>query len=135
MSFFFSDEDVFKKETLVFCRYLVGEDATETVIKLYSSANNKLDLQLTSREKMQLIYLLESPWMLPFIDAALAIVHPQGAIRKKLYLMFCITESIPEYSRHFLPRAQSKTYIFSALARICLSGIRIPVGLILLLWI
>ncbi len=135
MSFFSTDEEIIKQEAKVFCKYIVGEEATDQTIQLYVSANNKLGIEVTPKERRQIAYLIDNPRMVAWIDAALAMVHPDGGIRKKIYLMFCITESIPAYSRYFLPSSYPKKHIFSAILRILLSGFRLLVGLILLLWI
>lgn len=135
MSFFSTDEELIKQEAQVFCKYLIGVEATEQTIQLYISANSKLGIEVTPKERRQINYLLDNPRVIPWIDAALALMQPEGGIRKKLYIMFCITESIPTYSRFFLPQEHAKKFVFSAVFRILISLFRMPVGLILMLWI
>jgi hypothetical protein len=135
MDNFSGEKEILKKEAKAFCIYLVGADATEQAIDLYASANNKLDIRLNEREQKRLKFLLRNTVMIPSADAALALIYPQGGIRKKIYVMFSIVESIPAYSRYFLPQTESKGFIFSAFFRIILAGIKVITGLILLLWI
>jgi hypothetical protein len=129
------EEEVLKEEAKVFCKYIVGEPATDQAMQLYVDANSKLQILVTPKERRQINLLMDYKGMLPFADAALAVVNPNGGIRRKLYIMFCITESIPEFSKYFLPKHQSKSRIFYFIYKIIASGMRLLAGLLLLLWI
>jgi hypothetical protein len=128
-------EEILKKEANVFCNYLLGEGANGQTVQLYIAANNKLAIELNAKEQRRLTYLLKFPVLIPSVDAALAIVSPGSGIRKKLYILFCIAESIPGYSHYFLPEKSPGIIIVSVLYRMFLAGVRLLFGLILLLWI
>ena len=46
-------------------------------------------------------------WLIPFFDGALVFLRPHADLRRRIYIMFAILESTPEYSREFLPTKTS----------------------------
>ncbi len=135
MNYNYTGEEVLKEEAKFFCKYIMGEEANEQTIQLYIAANTKLKIEVTPRERRQINHLIDNPGLLPWVDSALAISYPKGGIRRKLFVMFSITESIPAFSSGFLPQARTKKYIYSAVSRLLIALCRIPVGLVILTWI
>ncbi len=110
-----TNELLWKKEAAVFSRYLIGKNANEQCINLYIEAQQKLAIPITPREQQKLNFILRFPLFVGCIDGALAIVNPEHPIRKKVYVMFSVLESSPDFHTSFLPQQRSSTYLFKIL--------------------
>lgn len=99
-------------------RYLVGRPASNKVKKLYEFA---IKQGITSAEENDKIlrYWIKHPWSLELLDSGLAITNGNAELRRRIYVMFAILESFPEYSKFFLAR---KAFILSP--AILITGIR-----------
>ena len=106
------NESLWKKEAEVFSHYLIGKNASEQCVHLYMQAQQKLSIPITPREQKKLTFILRFPFFMSWIDGALAIVNPEHPIRKKLYVMFSILESSPDFHNSFLPQQRSGSYLF-----------------------
>lgn len=102
------DNSVLTHEAKIFTRYLIGEEANARAIGLYISANQTLDVKLNAKEQKRLNYLLKHPGSIGMVDGALAFINPKSAVRMKIYVMFAVLESCPEYHHHFLPKPGSE---------------------------
>ena len=48
-------------------------------------------------------FCLAHPWSIPFLDAGCALLRPDAALRKKIYIMAAILEASTQYTDKFLP--------------------------------
>jgi hypothetical protein len=128
------DEALLTKEAQTFTRYLIGKEADEQTIQLYISAHKKLDIGITEKEARRIKFLLGTPSFIGMADSALALSNSESGIRKKIYILFSILESRPEFAKYFLPKEQ-KMPVLSIIG----SGVRASWnalwGTILLIWI
>lgn len=129
------DELLWKKEAEVFSRYIIGREPDEQSVNLYIKAQQKLDIAISPRQASKLKFTLRHPSTLPAIDGALAIVNPEHAIRRKLYLMFSILESSPAFYDKFLPRQRPGSYIMTIIWAGTRAVLTTFYGFILLPWI
>jgi len=121
------------KEAKVFTHYLIGEDADNLTINLYTKAHNKLDVHLTEEENKQLDFILRHPGTIGMVDGALALKNPENSLRKKIYILFAILESNPKYTKYFMPT--NKTTLFSVIFSGIKAACNALMGFILLPWI
>ena len=108
-----------EKEATLFCRYLIKQTPTDFVKELYARALDQ-QVALNDSDKKILKFALDHTWSLRFLDAGAAIIKPQSELRKRLYIMFAILESSPNYVDCFLTIDRSVFYLF----KIIFSGIR-----------
>jgi hypothetical protein len=104
----------YRKEALVFGRYLLGEEPSAQAIDLYVQAMEKLNILVAGSDERLLRMVLNFPWMLEFADAGLALVKPSSVIRRKLLIMLAILETLPQYTSLFFPERTSFLNIFFA---------------------
>lgn len=110
-----------RSEGEILARYVLsGRTPTPQVLHLYEQALQHRPIALTSRELRLQETALKYPFLLPYIDAALALGRSQHPLRRKIIYVTAIIEVQPDYAHLFLPRQRSKTYIFIAV----LHGIR-----------
>lgn len=48
-------------------------------------------------------FCLAHPWSLPFLDAGCALIRPEAALRRKIYIMAAVLEASTQYTDKFLP--------------------------------
>jgi len=65
------------------------------------------------------------------IDSGLALIKPHSEVRRRLYLMFAILESTPEYWKYFIPVRRSGWYIITIIGVGLRSVLRAIFGVIL----
>jgi len=109
-----------EKEARLFCRYLIKKTPSDFATILYSKAieDNSIEVNDTDRKILQ--FAIDHPWSLRLLDSGAAIAMPQSELRRRLYTMFAILESTPEYADSFLTVDRSVFY----LATIFFSGLR-----------
>ena len=129
------EEPFWAKEASVFTRYLIGEEPNEKVVALYIEAQKKLKISLSRREAAQLKFVLLFPRSVAMIDGALAILRPDYAVRKKIYTMFCILESSPDYHKYFLPQERNGSYLRTVILRGIRAVLNTIAGFLLVPWI
>ena|SRR5690349_797067 len=93
-------------------RYLVGEPASANVIALYHRITQNFPEILSSKDRKLWNTCLHHPWLLPHIDAWLGFRAPNHPIRRKLFVMLCVLEMQPDYSKFFLPSHYSFLHLF-----------------------
>ena len=124
-----------KKEVSIIFEYLQGNAVFNPLVnKLYSAAIDKPSNTISARDAKLLNMVQHHPWTLKFIDSGLAIIYPSSEVRRRVFIMISILESMPEYSEDFLPKERSIWYvaavsysIFSALVKALLGSIIILV--------
>jgi len=85
-------------------KYLTGLPVTNT--KIYEIYAATLNENIVPTEKLTRI-AFKHTWLIPFFDGALVFLHPHADLRRRIYVMFAILESTPEYSDGFLPAKTS----------------------------
>jgi hypothetical protein len=97
----YSDADL-ELEARIFGKYLIGKEISETVIPLYKKAHVKSHFKFYDDDSRILKFLLKYPSLAGIIDGGLALHNRDSVIRKKIFYMLAILETVPEYSEHFL---------------------------------
>jgi hypothetical protein len=100
-------------EARIFTKYLIAEDANEKVLFLYRDLHNKVHFEFDEKESKMYFFLLKHPAFLGIIDGGLALHDKNSIIRKKLFYLLAILETIPEYSNHYMiHEASLKDFLF-----------------------
>jgi hypothetical protein len=116
-------------EAAVFARYVVNRDITPAARDLYGRAKQKLGYDNEDRTTS---FAIEHPWSIPALDGALALLNPDGLLRKRLLLMAAILETQPEYCDAFLPRDRSRWEAFGIAYAIVRAALQAALGFVLL---
>lgn len=105
-------------EGRVLARYLLStSEVSPAVIERYGAGCAILfDVPMGSEARV-LSFLARRPWSLPYLDAAAGLIAPDSLLRKKLFLMLAILETLPENALAFTPRPASRTRVILRLAR------------------
>lgn len=102
-----------EREAEIFGRYLIGEEISETAIRLYLEAHKTNSFVLDEKETRLLRLIYRHPGLTGVIDGGFALQKKDSTIRKKVFFMLAILETFPEYSRHYLfPQPASVKNIF-----------------------
>lgn len=120
------------KEVSVFCRYLSGKKATPTVALLYAEAIQKRFIPLTKKDERILNFLLNKPFFIGCVDGAMAFFAKDSAVRKRIFIMLAVLETLPEYAAGFLSRKHSFWYLFAIGARAFRAVYRLIFGFVIL---
>jgi hypothetical protein len=93
-------------------RYLLGRDINKTAIFLYSSAHSILEFEIDENDMKILDFIIKYPYLTGFVDGGLALHKKDSVIRKKIFYMLAILETVPEYSQYFLsPRFSARSIL------------------------
>ena len=103
--------EAFERRTLeiearVLGRCLVGRIPSQALIDRYCEANCELGSESAARSEAALLqFVRKHPWSASFLDAACALLRPDGALRTKMLMMAAVLETSTECAEEFLPRA------------------------------
>jgi hypothetical protein len=122
------------REAELLCRYLVSQSLTRDAALLYARATELHPVHFSPAEERIWSQCMKHPSLIPFVDAALALKKNQGGIRRKVFLMFAVVESLPEYSGSFLPVSRKPPYVIRLFLRGVAAVLKSITGQ-LLLWI
>ena len=89
-------DQVLDRECTVFCRYLIGQEASEYVKKKYRAAHHAGSLRHTGECRADAFLVKVAsvgPWSTKLIDAYTRVFRPFSTVRKKLVLMLALLES------------------------------------------
>jgi len=100
------------KEAHLIGTYLLNKNLDEKVIKLYVQAMQATDFSYLPKDRKILRLLSKRGFLLPYIDAGLAILFPNSVIRQKILIMTAIIETQPQYSHLFLNKKRNFFYLF-----------------------
>ena len=128
-----NNTDILEKEAIITTRYLINKKPSKKAIELYIEAHKKRSVELTGKEQSRWNKVLRFPFLLQFLDAGYALQKKPSSFRKKILLMFAILESLPEFSKDFLPQ-KTRTTTLSIFSIGGKTIVRSGVGK-LLLWI
>ena len=96
------------------CYVLSGRTPTQQVLSLYEQALQHRPITSTSQELRLHQKVLKYPFLLPYVDGALALGKSHHPLRRKIIYMTAIVEAQTDYVDLFLPRQRSKAYIIIA---------------------
>lgn len=92
-------------EARLFGRCLVGRVPSQALIDRYCAANRELvSDSAVARDAALLRFVRRHPWSLSLLDAACALLRPEGALRTKMLIMTAVLEASTECAEDFLPR-------------------------------
>jgi hypothetical protein len=100
-----------QRQAAIFGNYLCRGAYSESIYKKYVHAVQPSTSVPSGQDKQLFKFAMRHPRLIGFLDAGLLFVEPQAEFRRRLFIMFAILETTPEYSRHFLPRRRSLFYI------------------------
>ena len=120
------------REAVLIARYLLGVSLSHELQVRYATAIERLQVHLDQEEQRLWRFVERYPKTLRMIDGGLAFLKPQGGIRRKIYTMFAILETCPEYSDEFLPKTCTLLGLFRFAAIGLRAGLAAGLGLILI---
>jgi hypothetical protein len=94
-------------------RYLIGKEPTAQVYLLFEKAHHHIAFEFAEKEKKLWNRCMRNSFLLYCVDAALATNKRASAIRKKIFVLLAILESVPDYHQHFLPAKRSPLYFIT----------------------
>jgi hypothetical protein len=122
------------REAELLCLYLVNKPLSKEASYLFGRANELHPVHLSASEKKTWAHCLKHPSLIAFIDAALALKKNNSGIRRKIFLMLAVLESLPEYHTCFLPASRGTFYPVYLFFKGALAILRSITGQIIL-WI
>jgi hypothetical protein len=93
-------DDSDNNQVTILVKYLTGLSVKNDAI--YTLYKTTLGDALNSPDRLTKM-AFDRPFLLPFLDAGLAFVNPHADLRRRIYVVFAILESMPEYTDLFLP--------------------------------
>lgn len=124
-----------KHEANVFGKYLTGKLPTNIEVDLYCSAMEKNLTPISPKENKLLVWMMKHPSFTGWIDGANALQHPEGIIRKKIFIMTAILETSGNQNNLFLPVGFSPFYMFRLFVSGIFAVLKTIGGLIIIRWI
>lgn len=116
----------------VFSNYLIKDAPCPKAVELYIKRLQKEETTITARDTRLLKLCLKHPLLVGYIDAGLALIRPYSDVRRRIFIMFAILESMPEHSNHFLPHRRNPFYIIPVIGMGLRSILRSLGGIILI---
>lgn len=96
-------ESAVTREAARLGRYLVGRPPSPALAARYRRAVALLGADIAVDEARAWRLTSRLPLVLRLVDGGLALVKPNGSIRRRLHLMFAVLEASPEHCDAFLP--------------------------------
>jgi len=119
-----------KQEATVLANYVLPKSKIKDhIANLYAAAVMHQGLPLKKNEKQVFTLMLKFPWLLTFVDSALAIIDPMSAIRHRIFIMLAILEVQPEYTHFFLAQDFKRYQALRVLGYCLRSGFCAAIGL------
>lgn len=121
-----------EKQAALFGRYLLGKPVNQAVETLFVEAMTAGDVPRVSHQDQRLLnWGLRHSWALGLLDSGASLLRPNAELRRRLFVLFSILESRPEYWRDFLPVKRSKWYLFTLAWTACKAGVKALAGVLL----
>ncbi len=95
-----------RRESDALSRYMVGRSCSVDVAQRYARAVDDLCLQLSGAESIVWNAACRFMPLLACLDAGVALVDREGAVRRRLLVMFALLEATPENADRFLFRSR-----------------------------
>lgn len=125
-----SSEDT-DRQAAAYSRYLVGRAPSPEVLALYRSAASSL-VEICGRADPLVEFSLRYTWSLGCIDAALALTAPDAPLRRRLFTMFAILETQPQFADEFATFDHTLRDATAVVGELVFSGFQLLTGLLLL---
>ena len=109
-----------EREAKILGKYLIEKDINNQAIVLYKSAIEFHGFKPDHKDQRIETFAFRHPFFLGFIDGGMALAFKQSVLRKKIFLMLAILETIPEYSDMYLSKEQS----FMEFIKVIFAGVR-----------
>ena len=119
-----------KRQAEIFGRYLLKIPPSSASKKLFVRIVDRTDF-ISQQDANLLKFALERPWAISYIDAGLAVLNPDSELRRRLFIMFAILESMPDYYDYFLPKRRSFWYAFYVFFSGLRAALKATVGVVL----
>ena len=118
------------EEARLFSMYLIGKTPNERHIERYIDIiNTQGDVTYNIHDNF-LAFVHKHPRSIPYLDAYLSFRHPYEELRYRIYIMFAVLESSPEFWQDFLPERKNVAYLprvmiisTRAIARLAIGGV------------
>jgi hypothetical protein len=125
-------KDTLESQAVVFGHYLLGKPVHGTAAKLYAEILLTQELPVLGRQdKAALLFAVRHPWSLGLLDAGLSLLRPNAELCRRLFILFSILESQPEYWENFLPQARSGWYLATVFLTGCKAVLKAVLGCVL----
>ena len=117
-------------------RFIVGREAPPEFAQRYLTAHQHLFRDPPEGRDAALLNLaIRRPWLLPCIDAALALRRPDALLHRKALLMAAILEASPLFADDFLPRRTGLLGLAWLAARLgAVNLLQLAIGLPIVWW-
>jgi hypothetical protein len=116
--------------------YLLRSAPSERAVERYASACPRVFKDpVAAQDRALLGFVSRHRWSLPLLDAVCGLLAPQALLRKKLFLMLAILETVPAHAGVFTSRPASILLVGLRLAWLgSLSALMALAGVPLLFW-
>lgn len=98
------DAGAIRREARALARFILGREVEPAFVERYVQAHQHLPLTGDADERAIVAFAVAHPRLLPSMEAAAALVRPNGLLHRKAILMLAILEAAPNYADEFLPR-------------------------------
>ena len=118
-----SERSELREQATLFAQHILGSKSVTIsphVEELYETIMKATIKDVSAHDKKLLAVVTKHPRLLPYIDGGIALSNPDSELRRRLYVMFAVLESTPDYWQYFLPVKRSDWYILAVAG----SGIR-----------
>lgn len=95
-------DDSLAAEARIFGKYLIGEEINKRAVTLYLDAHRKVNFDLDEKDRLLLDLILKRRFPAGYVDGGLALLRKRSNLRKKIYYLLAILETMPEYAEHFM---------------------------------
>ena len=96
-----------KNQTDILVLYLTGRSVSDPIIyELYEHAVEGLT---NDKEGKLLKLAFNRPFIIPYLDGGLVFIRSTSELRRRIYIIFSILESSPDYSDLFIPKKYTLT--------------------------
>lgn len=120
------------KDCRLLVLYLTDREPTIELMERYRNAT-ELKLRDPGVDEAEWHCAQRNPRLLPYLDAAAALVRPQSTLRQRIYLMAALLETLPVFSDEFLPRQRKPLDLLaSVIWNATTSTVKAAIGLPLL---
>jgi NADH dehydrogenase len=122
------------RDCKVISLYLIGREPTNDLIERYCAAM-RLRVLASDLDDAEWRWARRYPRVLPYLDAAAALVRPRSSLRQRIYVMTAILETSPAHAGQFLPRTRTITGLIAGLIwNATRAAVNAAIGLPLLEW-
>jgi hypothetical protein len=106
-------DDAVRKEAVTFGRYLIGTTIHDAAVQVYAKALGANKVPVSAHDTRLLSFVRSHPQLVGLVDSGLAVVDSGSEVRRRIYVLFSILESMPDYHVHFLPQSRNPFYFIN----------------------